>query len=90
MYFSKNFYEDTVVVKVSFEKEIKYLSFEDIDFIEVMNMLNGDNYDTDTVSDIMYDMLVALESDEAGMGFEYEVTYSISHPEWIGCGGEAV
>jgi len=88
MYYSKTFFEDTVVVRVRYKEEEVYLTFEDTDFIEVINMRDGNKYDMDTVSDIMYDMLVSLESDDEGMVFEYRVEYSIRHPEWIGYSGE--
>lgn len=91
MYYSKKFYEDTVVVKVSYKNEVEYLTFEDIDFEEVINMLSDKEYDRDIVSDIMYDMLCAINDyDEANMVVNYEVILCISQPEWVGCGGESV
>lgn len=91
MYYSKKFYEDTVVVKVSYKNEVEYITFEDIDFVEVISMLSDKGYDSDTVSDIMYDILCAIENyDEAGMVVNYEVVFCVGHPEWVGYNGQSV
>ena len=93
MYYSKTFYEDTVVVKVvGSNKKEYYLSFEDIDFEEVINKIAGLKYDYATYSDIMYDMNIAIDDeDENGkdiLPIYYEVVFCISQPEWVGCGEE--
>ena len=90
MYYSKSFNADAVLVKVTFKEETVFLSFEGVDFADVINMLDGEDYNSLKVSDIMYDMLVALDGDECGMVYNFEVIFSVNHPEWIGRKGEGV
>ena len=90
MYYSKSFDADAVLVKVTYKEETVFLSFEGVDFIEIINMLDGKEYNTLKASDIMYDMLVALDTDECGMVYTFEVVFSANYTEWIGRRGEGV
>jgi len=90
MYYSKHFDKNSVVVKGSYKNEVIYLSFEDCDFEEVVKMQAGKEYDRDVVSDIMYDILIAFDSDDFEMVYHYEVVFCINHTDWVGCSGEWV